>query len=178
MTTVLHDFVHEYDFPYHDYLLKFKPHLLDIYFNQRQNNKSVTDFRVANLEILNFINPKIDKIIETHYWVGEKLLDLGLRVYIQNNKENTSFLHAHAWNPGTLAAVFYVDPPEKGGELVFTDTTNFEFKLKPQRNKLYVFPMWLLHKPLPQEDEDYRICFNWAYGGNVRPTHKVILKPW
>lgn len=178
MTTVLHEFVHEYNFPYHDYLSTFKPELLDNYNKEKLNNPRTTDFRISNLQILNKINPKIDKIIKTHYWVGKKLIDLGLRVYIQNNKENTSILHTHSWNPGTLAAVFYVDPPKKGGELLFTDTTSFEFKLHPQPNKLYVFPMWLFHKPLPQQDEKYRLCFNWAYGGNTRPVHKVTGKPW
>lgn len=178
MTTILHDYVHEYDFPYHDYLSKFKPELLDIYHHNRLSNPKITDFRIGNLNILATINPEIDKIIQKHYWVGEKLLDLGLRVYVQNNKENVSFLHAHAYNSGTLAAVFYVDPPKKGGELLFTDTNSFEFKLHPQPNKLYVFPTWLFHKPLPQQDENYRLCFNWAYGGNIKPVHKITLKTW
>jgi hypothetical protein len=180
---LINDWLHEYDFPYEDFLIKYRDSLISNYFIRRKkqeitNNESLTDIAIEK-EISDFLVPKIDKIVQDNYWVGDCLINLGLRVYIQDNFNYTSFYHKHVADPGSLVGVFYLDPPENGGELSFKLNIDGEpWILKPKSNKLYLFPNWIDHTPLPQKDNKPRICFNYAYGGNIRPIHKITGKQW
>ena len=185
MVNKLNDYIHEYDFPYHDFLKNYKNELLAKYFSLISNKKSLTDFFIPIDHPLNiYIQPKLNELIQKNYWVDTPTANLSLRTYIQNNKNNQSFYHNHPF-ASSISGVFYVDPPQKGGELSFIvdpnkDPNSSEGKIiiKPQKNKLYLFPYWLYHKPCPQEDEDYRICFNFMYGSPSKPIHKMSAIQW
>ena len=122
---IIHDYIHEYDFPYHNYLKKYKESLVDIYLTYKNNNPLLTDLQLSNNEeIPTFLLPKIKKIIKKSYWIDKPIIDYGLRIYVQNDKSNTSFYHNHML-ASSLSAVFYLDPPREGGELLFlTGFTN------------------------------------------------------
>ena len=72
----------------------------------------------------------------------------------------------------TINAVFYLSLPKDGGGIQFIYQGE-HLTLQPQINKIYLFPYWLQHRPLPQEDADYRICFNLQYMCKMRPVHKI-----
>ena len=138
----------------------------------------------GTFEILHEENlDRLNKIIKKNYWTDKPIANLGLRAYVQNNKENSSFYHNHK-TPGSISGIFYLDPPQEGGEISFLinpdqDIPHLkEIIFKPKKNKLYLFPYWMYHKPLPQKDEDYRICFNWVHGSPTRPIHKFTKSQW
>lgn len=184
MVKLLNDYVHQYDLNYVDILDPIKEEILQTYYNyKRQNNEHKTDF-LFDMESKGFkeVNFKLNKLIEKNYFVGEKLHPGGIAVYIQDNKNNTSILHNHISEMSTIGGVFYLNIPQKGGEILFRDLENNqwgdELIIKPELNKVYVFPYWLPHAPLPQQDETPRICFNWRYGTTQRPIHKYYLIKW
>jgi len=184
MVNEIQTYIHEYDFPYHDYLKSYKEDLINHYFYLKKENKNITDFDLPLFHpITTFLIPKLNKIIKKNYWTDKPIANLGLRAYVQNNKENSSFYHNHK-TPGSISGIFYLDPPQEGGEISFLinpdqDIPHLkEIIFKPKKNKLYLFPYWMYHKPLPQKDEDYRICFNWVHGSPTRPIHKFTKSQW
>jgi len=177
--------VHEYDFSYSSIL---EPHIGDIlqeYENKKkENNKELTtDLYVdSKIPVIKHINKELEYLVQKNYHVGEPMGESPLRVYIQNGQSNVSLLHDHTGGLGTICGVFYLNPPKEGGEILFKYLENtewgFELKLKPQINKVYLFPYWLPHKPLPQKDSTPRFCFNWVYASNDRPVHKYARIFW
>lgn len=180
MLTQLHTYLHEYDFLYHDYISSnFKKEILDSYYQNLSLKTGSLDFPFANDKLNNFILPKLNKIVQNHYWVGDKLYESPLRIYIQNNKESISRYHNHSGGMCALSGVFYLDPPKEGGEILFLfELDEQPFKLKPQKDKLYLFPMWVYHTPTKQQDPEPRICFNWNYASNIRPIDKAYGTQW
>ena len=183
MVNIIHDYIHEYDFPYHDILKLWKEDLLNFYLHEKKDNPSLTDLYIPpDYPLVNLIEPKLNQIVEDNYLIGKPLINPSLRIYVQNNVQHTSFYHHHL-TPSTISGVFYIDPPKEGGEISFLlkfDNENKpkELILKPEKNKLYLFPYWLYHKPQPQKDKEYRICFNWMYGSPIRPFHKITGISW
>ena len=169
------DFIHEYDFPYHDYLLTYKEDILTHYFHYKSQDSTLTDFVYKNKDLSSFLFPKLNKIVEDNYWGDKHITNNPLRIYIQDNStpHPLNFQH-HAYGISSLVGVFYLDLPKNGGDLQFLNVENESiFTLKLQKNKLYTFPSWLPHKPIPQEDNTPRVCFNWHYACNTRLIHKI-----
>ena len=172
----IHPYLHEYDFPYHDYIKEFKSEILEAYEVQKHQATSY-DIEIHNPVLEKFLIEKLLKITHKNYIVGERRIECGIRAYIQNNEYYMSKFHNHAAVPGNICCVFYIDIPKVGGELEF-HFGEYKVKIKPEKDKIYFFPIWAYHKPLPQEDEETRICFNWSYGGNIRPINLITSEPW
>ena len=94
-------------------------------------------------------------------------------IYAQNNIHYKSKWHNH-YSTSTINAVFYIDPPKDGGELCisYPPAPGNVVMVKPEVNKIYVFPYWLYHKPMPQKDSDWRISVNLEYHCRTRPIVK------
>tara|TARA_Y100000593_G_scaffold93968_1_gene190869 strand:+ start:1782 stop:2480 length:699 start_codon:yes stop_codon:yes gene_type:complete len=108
----------------------------------------------------------------------EKAANLPPFIYVQNNAYNHQQWHNHL--PSSLASVFYMNIPKDGdgGEFVFFDgIMGQKTFIKPEENKLYIFPGWMLHSPTPQTSEEYRVCVNMEYSGPGNgPQGKVFTK--
>jgi hypothetical protein len=179
MVNIINDYIHEYDFPYHDSLKPYKEELVNYYNSLKKENKNLADCPLSHTHPLHaLLSPKLNKLIKKNYWVNPPLIDYGFTLYIQNHIQSTSFYHNHL-SPSSISGVFYLDPPQEGGEIIFSiNPGSEEIIIKPKKNKLYLFPYWLNHTPLPQKDEKYRVCFNWIYGSSIRPVHKMTLSQW
>lgn len=184
MTNLLSPFVHEYDFPYHNILKQYKEEILNQYFFLIKNQKgNLTDFPLPFTHPLTtFLNPLLNKIVTDNFIIEKPIANHGFRIYIQNNQDFSSFYHSHK-TTSSISGVFYLDPPKEGGEITFlispdNPPNQRELIIKPKKDKVYFFPYWIFHKPLPQKDEEHRICFNWLYGSSIRPIHKSTLIPW
>jgi len=165
-------FVHEYDFPIHDLVYPFIEDIVDQFYKNINLDKGY-NIPYSNPYLENLILPKFINLIKKNYDVDDMINTPLLFIYIQNNINASSpsdNLHHHI-KTSTLNAVFYVNLPKKGGGLQFLLGEHYH-NLQPQINKLYVFPSWLYHRPLPQQDTDYRICFNLEYFCKQRPIHK------
>ena len=159
MVNTIHPFIHEYDFPYHSHLKEYKTEILNNFFSWKKEKPSITDFPLPlNHPLVTLLEPKLTTLIKDNYYVDKPLSNFGFRAYIQNNQNFTSFYHNHL-SPSSISAVFYLDPPKEGGEIKFLlgfDEENKpqELYLKPKKDKVYIFPYWLYHSPLPQTDEE------------------------
>ena len=184
MVNIIHDFIHEYDFLYDHILSPFKENLIDEFFDRRnKEGDHITDILLdGEIEEFKKIELGLSKIVEENYFVGNKFASGGIRAYVQNNQNSTQILHNHVNLKGSICAVFYLNIPKQGGEILFRDLENSEWgsevTIKPKLNKVYLFPYWLPHVPLPQQDTTSRICFNWMYGSIQRPVHKFYLTQW
>lgn len=190
MVEILHPYVHEYDFPFHDYLKSYKDSLIKEYYRRKQGDTKNNDFPLFNHPINNLLVPKLNKIVEENYWVDKTQVNSSLNLYVQNKNTTDFFFHNHAGTMSSMVGVFYVDIPQDGGELTFllnppplnfkssTDNRQKTFTLKPLKDKLYLFPYWIYHSPTPQTSDTHRLCFNWSHGSNIRPTHKATGIIW
>jgi hypothetical protein len=173
---MIRDYIHEYDFPVHDLFYPYKEDILNQYWDLLPINKDNTNnFLYQNPKLENIIIPLFLDILKHNYVVSPLVSPIKLWAYIQNNDNYFSKLHNHI-NTSTINATFYIDPPENGGELYFS-MEDEECTIKPQKNKIYLFPYWLHHKPLSQSSSTYRICINLEYKCQSRPMHipsKVI----
>jgi len=78
--------------------------------------------------------------------------------YIQNNVRGTSVWHDHLLT-STINGVYYLTVPDATGQIWFRFRDKI-MKTTPEEGWLYLFPRWLLHKPVPQKSPEHRICLN------------------
>lgn len=91
-----------------------------------------------------------------------------------NGKRDFNQYHEHP--KSTFAGVFYIHAPENCGDLVlinpvtthqhyidpktieqFNEFNSYSWKVKPESNKLVMFPAWVPHFTFPNESNDDRI---------------------
>tara|TARA_Y100000114_G_scaffold100901_1_gene94023 strand:- start:2318 stop:2857 length:540 start_codon:yes stop_codon:yes gene_type:complete len=116
------------------------------------------------------------KIIEKEFTVSDITNPIRTCIYVQNNNISSNVWHNHV-NTSTINAVFYIDPPQHGGELQLL-LSNICYSIKPQKNKIYIFPYWMDHRPTPQIDTEWRISVNIEYMCNARPILKKHNLLW
>ena len=78
--------------------------------------------------------------------------------YVQNNLRGSSVWHDHL-TTSTINGVYYLTVPDTTGQLWFLFREHL-LKTTPQEGWLYLFPRWLLHKPVAQRSPFYRISLN------------------
>ena len=178
----LDNLILECDFPISNIISKYLP-IIQNEFEEFWDlpNKKGYDMGIKDREVTSHIIYRISNIIESVFDV-RKVQDHipSVRVYIQTNTQYGSVLHNHSHNIGNICSIFYVNIPKNGGEILFKNSKlqGGEYILKPKKDKLYLFPIWLDHKPLPQLDELHRISFNWNYPGYTRPIVKRSGEIW
>ena len=109
----------------------------------------------------NTIKNKFLKVIKDKFWVSDLLGEFKTWIYVQNNQYYSSVWHNHVTS-STINAVYYINPPETGGELELMMNAQV-YKFKPRINYLYLFPYWMEHRPAVQESSDWRISVNIEY---------------
>ena len=78
--------------------------------------------------------------------------------YVQNNARNASVWHDHL-QTSTVNGVYYLSVPDASGQLWFQFRDGV-LRTSPQEGWLYLFPRWLLHKPVAQSSPFYRVSLN------------------
>ncbi len=78
--------------------------------------------------------------------------------YVQNNARGASVWHDHL-QTSTINGVYYLSVPDTTGQLWFLFREHL-MKTTPQQGWLYLFPRWLLHKPVAQQAPFYRVSLN------------------
>jgi len=103
---------------------------------------------------------KIDKIIMCNLWINK------------NNKNDFNLPHVHP--SCQFSGAYYLETPQKGGELsfmrnecsVFSELESFipnnldfneKFYIKPKNNLFIVFPAYLKHMVMPHKEDKTRI---------------------
>lgn len=181
----LHDLIHCYEVPnLNEKLVKYKEELikegkkfheyLDKFENLPQNN-----FTLSNPELEEYLHDLFSYIANKFYITGPTYdIGKGIGVYYQTKEKYSNVFHNH--HTSTLVGTTYIDPNliEEGGEIEFMNHPNKIHTIKPQINCIYMFPGWLLHRPLPHNSSSSRICFNWAYNGSRRPLNKFSGDIW
>ena len=178
----LHKYLHEYDFPYHDYLIGnynfFKNHYLKGI--NEANKIGSNNVIFYDNPIWEFLNEKLVKIVQENYYVSNYFNHSGIGIYMQDNKNNVLLTHNHI-DVSTITGVFYINPPkeEEGGGLKFCpNSLDYPFTIQPKKDKLYLFPSWMMHVPLPQTTQTPRVSLNWGYASGIRPIHKITGDIW
>ncbi len=78
--------------------------------------------------------------------------------YVQNDVRGASVWHDHL-TTSTINGVYYLSVPDSAGQLWFLFREHL-LKTTPQEGWLYLFPRWLLHKPVAQTSPFFRISLN------------------
>ena len=172
-------YVHEYDFPikehFFPYIDDMKKQWEEKYDEDRIEGQKTYNIIYENPQLLKLVEKEFTDLIHTNYVTSPTIVPIELNLYIQN-QNSRSIYHNHL-KGSSLTATLYLALPKKGGELSFIvgDKT---VDIKVQLDKLYVFPSWLFHAPLPQEDDMDRICINLEFFSLQRPVHKTTHEVW
>ena len=182
----------------HSNLLKFKTPLLEQFSNtdlsqpSEHYSKIYTDklLKINNIELnLQPISKNVQSIFTyliTKYFSNRGESKWGISkvgCYVQDNKECQSFFHHH-YLDSSIVGVTYIDPPikEEGGGIEFdmanTNPTDDPFIIYPKPDYFYLFPSWVLHRPLPQTSTIPRISLNLGIDTISRPLHKLTNVVW
>lgn len=78
--------------------------------------------------------------------------------YVQNRERFASVWHDHT-RTASINGVYYLAVPDPTGAIRF-QLDGHEWELAPNQGSLYVFPCWLVHKPMPQASDAWRISIN------------------
>lgn len=180
----LHKFLHEYDFPYHDYLLDNLSTIDKMYEENKIDalgNHSANVMFYSN-DIWNFLNPKLNQIVTENYYVSPFFADNHIGIYKQTNNQDHQYPSHNHVSTTTIVGVFYINPPKinEGGELILHTSSVYSdyIKIIPQPNKLYLFPSWVYHHVSPQINPTPRYSLNWGYNSVLRPIHKLTGDLW
>lgn len=176
----INKWLHSYDFNYSYFLDNYINKIINLYNNNPLKEKDFA-FDLDYLPLNNFLLPKLNKIVEENYYVGKRYTEGKISIYIQEpneKEENHSYLHNHAHTLGNICGVFYLNIPQDGGEFHVYNPPFIDQIIKPQIDKIYLFPNWLMHRAISHKGDKKRICFNWWYGGNIRPIHKLTGQLW
>ena len=192
MTYFINKFIHSYKLDYTAFFNQNMGLIQEEYEREFENRKKtrpdlpLTDITLSNPTLLNFITPKLEKIVSDFYYTGPKLEEAGIRVYKQISDDYVTALHSHVHIMTTINAVFYLNIPKEGGEIFFSymngkysEGRGMEVTLKPQMDMVYFFPSWLPHTPLPHKDKNVtRLCFNWGWHSEYKARHKATGIVW
>ena len=170
----IHRYVHEHDFESSVFLRENKNHLIRMHRDYTSNPEyDSNDVSLLQTPLNNYFNQKLKDLIEKYYIVEKSLHDAIFNVYVQSPKFSANFYHNHIHTPQTICGVMYLDIPQEGGEIEFIHYPDFTpdnpIRIKPQEDKLYLFPSWLYHKPLPHSSSTPRICINIGYITGSKP---------
>ena len=169
------------DFQSHDDLLSYKEEMIEHYSKQFGVHQGLSVL-YSNELLEDDIGPRIKNIIsetfEFDWWTDE----IFFHIYVQDNKNYNSAWHCHLRGQPNLldpsiVGCLYIDPPP---------TPSFEFAVTPElvqqiaveKNKLYIFPSWLQHRPIPQDDPTTRISICWGVMSKNRPIYKQSNIIW
>lgn len=173
------EFVMEVDFPVHEFSKKFKYQMINVFsYDKIAMNGDTSGYNTHfdDPEYTPIIAQKFEEVVKDIFDVDEKSRPIKTWIYCQNNKRNKSVWHSHV-NTCTVNGVFYIDPPKEGGGLQLF-LNGFVDTIQPKKDKLYLFPYWMDHRPLPQEDDDWRISVNVEYFCRQRPIVKQTGIIW
>lgn len=181
MVNIINDYIHEYDFPVHNLFMESKEELVSIFWDkigEYDSGNIPLDYVFSNSGIINLVKSMFVRILQDNYDIEENddIFNRPLGMYVQNHENYLPVYHNHV-NVATVNSTFYIDPPENGGEISFlvgAETIN----VQPLPNKIYVFPSWLYHAPLPQKSPIERVCINMGYYSKSRAVHKNSKVAW
>ena len=165
----------------HDRLKKHKKDLIKEFKEEYKDWWKIGSTNVScNIKEFNDeFAPLMYYIVKEYYLVDETWLNIPFGTYIQNKDRQVNHLHTH-WHQTTISSVMYIDPlePGEGGELEIWTPPDDPVHWTPQKDYVYFFPSWLLHRPLPQKVDKTRLCLNWGYNCSKRPIHKLTGYRW
>ena len=127
-------------------------------------------------EYNSIISEAFSKIVHENFEVSKLLKPIKTWIYAQTDRYWSSVWHNHV-NTSSINAVYYIDPPKRGGGLNLR-LYGTEHIIHPEPNIIYIFPYWLEHRPLPQEDSAWRISVNIEYMCSQRPVIKETSIIW
>ena len=179
----LNPYLHEYEFPHHDYLLHHFEYLQSLFSKgiEKQLKENTNNVFLNEGPVYDFINSKLIEVITENYHVSSPFSHSSIGVYLQTNEQFISTYHNHI-SSSDITCILYINPPPPGtgGELqCLTEVLeDAPIVVKPQVNKLYVLPSWVYHRPIPQTHPSPRISLNWGYNSSIRPIHKITGDRW
>lgn len=176
MVKIINNHLLEVDFEYSKIIDNWSNLIISEYKERKKKIPDMSDFTFTNYELIDTLGPKLCKIVEDLFIISEPKWKSDFGIYVQTSTVTTNVLHTHLHNAGTICGVFYYNIPKEGGEVLFKNDDvllTYENVVKPKLDKLYLFPVWMPHSPLPHKDVDVtRISFNWHYPSNQRGIYK------
>ena len=154
-------FVHEYNFDYTMALRSLNEQIIDKYqeINKDKNQENFSDIYIENIFVDNILTTKLVKLIGDNYYAGDYTVNTGIKIKVMdNNSKEYPTYNNHILSPCNICGIFFVDIPNIGGEVEFSIEEG-KIIMKPEPNKIYLFPNWLQYRHLKQEDVKPRICF-------------------
>ena len=173
----INEYLLEVDFPYHERIIEYKDDMLNQYYNEinEANQEGGFNIKYKNENLRKNVGNAFIRIVQEHFIVSPNINEIDMFLYVSTKDNFSSIWHNHALS-STISATFYLEINQVGGGLEFSD-----FKpntiLYPKKNKLYLFPSWMYHRPLPPKDNKTRICINMEYRCYQKPQIKNILIP-
>lgn len=169
---------HTYYIPgLHDFLLPYKQLAIEAFFYNKEERwkTGMYNAETPKGEVKRVLGGLNEKILNEYYEVEGPFNFGGLGISYQDNEIYNSSFHSH-WR-ASLVSTTYIDPPEKESFEIWNPPAAPR-KIKVLKDTIHMMPNWLLHRPLPQEVELPRICFNWTFVTHNRPINKLTGDRW
>ena len=163
----------EVPFFVHEKSLEYKDDMIQNFIENKCSNGYNVQYK--NIKYQKYIEEKFIDVIYSLFDVSEQLKEIEIWTYIQDNLKSSDYWHNHLVT-STVNSVYYIDPPNKGGELEIHFIEKIRVPVK--KDTLYLFPSWMEHRPLPQEDEKIRISVNLEYMCRSRPIMNIGNVMW
>lgn len=96
--------------------------------------------------------------------------------YVQSCDVASPVWHDHL-NTSTVNGVYYLSVPDPRGQIWFQHLERI-FRVTPEEGYLYIFPRWLAHKPIPQQERQHRVSLNIELISCEYPTVRATGLRW
>jgi len=160
------------DFEFDELNQAHKSKMIDTFERDKDNRKLGKGHNslYADPAYTSIISNAFLNLVDEEFVVSDPVSPITTWIYVQNNVVSTNIWHNHV-KSSTINAVFYINPPQEGGELQLL-LHNTMYSVKPEKNKIYIFPYWMDHRPSSQVDPEWRISVNIEYMCLKRPILK------
>ena len=182
----LSTYVIECDFPFYDEIKAKKADMIRQYELHKLMSNGwdyrLYNFPYENEEFANWIYEKYYNVLNKNFYLPlgdrwENYIKNFPNIYVQTNKITANECHNHIHTGCTISTVCYIDLPKTGGKLKFFFGKE-EVVMNINIDKLYLFPSWLYHMPMPHDENITRVAINTDFVSEGRPRLKISEDQW
>ena len=157
------------DFYVNDLGSRHKDRMVSTFIDKKINGTENRGYNTLyeNVEYNHAVSNLFNDVVHQHFDVKDTQRPIKAWIYCQNKEHYKLIWHDHI-KTCSINATTYIDTKEGEGSTELS-YLHKRYEIIPEKNKIYIWPGWMAHRPLPPNTDDWRVCVNLEYYTLQRP---------